>query len=146
MTVTDGVAVYAAIVATGGLLWQVARDAGRTRTRLEVVVKMGGLTFPGRVVEAVIIEIRNRSEHPVQVVAAGIFDQHHPEMRIQTLAGPRGNRSLPEVVQPKDAYTVWIELAELPSGFDVTNPVQGWARAAAGEAFTSTRAPLLRRS
>jgi len=72
LSTTAGIALYAALVATGGLAVQLVREWRTWGTRLKLKVRPMRLAHPGTALTAeaepvVIFEIINHSDHPVMV-------------------------------------------------------------------------------
>jgi hypothetical protein len=140
---TDVIAIYAALVATGSLGWQIARERRQERTRLEVEVRLGFLAFDSGAREAILINISNRSSHPVKVTSAGLLHQSRPKARI-AITNSLPPAGLPVVIAAKDAHQTWIEKTDLPPGeVDLFKPLQAYAGASTGEEFHSRKTTLL---
>ncbi len=145
MDSTTAIAGYAALVGTASLAWQIAHASRASRTRLEVEVRMGFLTFGPRLVDAVLITIFNRSDHAARVTSAGLHAQDGSGRIVNIVQAPQGGE-LPHVIPPHDSHLTWIERADLPPEIDIYEPLRAWARAASGERFDSPATTLMSRS
>jgi len=151
---TTLVALYAAIVATGGLCWQVYtyRRSERTRvdesaTKVDVDVRMGiAATDPP--VEVITVRVINRSRHTVKLTGVSFRHQDKPGYELVSFAFAF-SRGLPQLIASQDAGEVILDSARLRSGeesLDVYRPVVALAKLSTGEVFESPPVLLLRRT
>jgi hypothetical protein len=98
--VTALVAICAAVVATGGLAWQVYSWTQEHATRITVKATWGFLTSGPNISDAVaMVSVYNRSGHPVEVYGVGwvLNDDRSISMHIIVTPGPQESwRSLAE--------------------------------------------------
>jgi len=140
MDSTTAIAVYGAVVATGGLIWQIASRAPARRTVVEVRLSAGLVTYGP--IEVVIITMTNRSDHPVRITSAGVLLQDGSG-RQAVMTRPIADGTLPQVIAPHDAHQVYFEMAEVRAmGIDLRRPVVAWARSADDKRFTSKPRPV----
>jgi hypothetical protein len=107
VTGTLAVAIYAAVVATGGLAWQIVDQVLGRRTRLEVTVSR----TPGEGIadQNVTVRVVNKSRHPVPI--AGSFVWQTATKRHWLINDP-ANTS-PTTLAPRDGMNMFEELSEL---------------------------------
>lgn len=92
MGVGDIIAGYAAVVATVAVAWPIwqARQARRPQVEVELHNTLGWRGDQER--RALFLEARNRGDHPVRVITAGISDEHLDYIfmpgRIEVLKSP----------------------------------------------------------
>jgi hypothetical protein len=151
---TTIVALYAAIVATGGLCWQVysylrseqARQ-DELATKINVDVRMGiAATEPPR--EIITVRIVNRSHHAVELTGVSFQHQDKPGYEIVSFAFAF-SRDLPQKIESHHAGEVMFDSSRLRSGedaLDVYRPVVALARLSTGDVFESPAILLLRRA
>jgi hypothetical protein len=154
MGTTTAVALYAAIVATGGLGWQVYsyRLSERARvhesaTKVDVDIRMGvaGTEPP---LEIITVKVVNRSRHAIKLTGVSFRHQDKPgyELVSFTFAFSRG---LPQTIEPQDAGEVMFDSARLRSGedaLDIYRPITAIAKLSTGDVFESPPIQLLRRA
>ena len=144
MDATAIIAIYAAAIATAGLLWQIYAWWHRTKSHVTVDARIG-LTVP-QAVEIITITVKNRSEHPVRVEGAGIDLQDRSGAAIH-LVQPVPGATLPGAIAPHDSGQTWMERDEAEQrGINVLAPVTVWVRLATGEVVKSKPSPLLKAS
>lgn len=144
MTATTAIAIYAAVLSTAGLAWQVFSWAHRRRSHVTVQARIAFVGYDA--LQVISIEATNTSDHPVRVTSAGLMLQDGSGRQFVILRQPDG-ATLPGVVQPHDSATTWIAQADAESegGFDVFAPVTAWVNLATGQAVTSKPRPLMTR-
>lgn len=77
---TDYIAIYAAVVATGGLGWEIRKARQARRPQIEVVVSFAVLGYlRGEPTNSAHIEVRNRGDIPVRVTSVGFKVQDHSD-------------------------------------------------------------------
>jgi hypothetical protein len=141
---TTAIAIYAAVVATAGVAWQVYTWLRLHGTRVRVTVSNAFLTFPDHLPQVAMITVRNLGGHPIRVTSAG-FDFQDGSGRTVVLTQPPPGASLPGIVQPRDSAETWVEEQHFTSsGIDVFRPLVAWARLATGETFKSKPTTLMR--
>ncbi len=143
MTGTLAVAIYAAVVATGGLLWQIYTyrrnervQRERESTRMEVKCRAAFVPLSPGVLRAVGIEMVNRSQHPVRVTHVWFEHQRRQGWNLPVIDFIAG--SLPVVIEARDSGTLLIARDVLVTGQDAvdpTKPVTAHAGLATGEDF-----------
>jgi hypothetical protein len=135
---TTALAIYAAVVATAGLIWQIYSWRHRRRTEVEVSVSLGEVHVPGlwQSAECVMVKAINRSEHPVRWTGAALASQTRRGEWLMPTAFAEGT-VLPAVIQPRDSHDVLWEANRLVKDLDFAKPVTAIAWLAAGEEFRS---------
>lgn len=126
------VAGYAAIVSTASLAWQVWswRLARQNRVRVKVSAALIGLTN-GEMVDAVSVEVVNRSDHAVRVAGVGLDLQDGSGRQMHQVNTPPG-ATLPGTVASHDSASTYFltENIEQEAGIDVYAPITAWAQLA----------------
>jgi hypothetical protein len=139
------VAIYAAVVATGSVGWQVYAWRHSRATRVEVKAQMAllGMTGGGSI-EAISITAINQGENPIVVRGAGIDSQDGSGSAMHVIQPPPG-ADLPGEVAPRSSGMTYVLKAEAErQGLDVFKPVTAWVRLATGEVIKSKPLPLMR--
>lgn len=137
MDATPIIAGYAAIVATGGLAWQIYAWQHRRRAHVDVQVRYGIAAPVAEAVHMISIEARNRGEHVIRVNSVGLDLQDGSGNTYQRL--PVNFATLPGLIEPFDSATAFIPVAEAEqAGFDVFEPITGWVTLATGELIRSS--------
>jgi hypothetical protein len=143
VSTTTAIAVYAALIATGGLAVQLVREWRTWATRLEVKVRPMKITTPGFVLTqdaepVVVFEIINHSPHPVKVthlwlepLKAGGSSSLFPSPL------PRGTPG-PHEIQPHDAVTLYQTRDSLGEG-DPEQETRAVVATSDGKTFKSKR-------
>jgi hypothetical protein len=142
------IAIYAGVVATASLLWQVYSWWHRRRHRVEVTASMALIGHAGvRATQVIAVTATNRSEHPVRVAGAGLEAQDGSGFLLHVVQQPEGTRAtIPGIVQPNDSGQTYLERPVVEeNGISVVEPVVAWVRLATGEQLRSKPRPLLRR-
>ena len=144
MDAGDITAIYAAVVATAALGWQVFQWRHRRKSHVSVDVKLA--IFPmtaGGVRDGVTIDVTNRSERPIRVTSAGLFMQDGSRRTFVQPQQPPG-AELPGIVESYDSKLTYFWREDLTAaGFDLTRPLQAWANLATGEQERSPKRTLL---
>jgi len=151
---TTVIALYAAIVATGGFCWQVysylrseqARQA-ESATKIDVDVRMGmAATEPP--LEIITVKVINHSRHAVKLTGVSFWHQDKPGYELVSFAFAF-SRGLPQTIEPHDAGEVMFNSSQLRSGedsLDVYGPVIALAKLSTGDVFESPSIQLLRQA
>jgi hypothetical protein len=140
------VAIYAAVLATGSVAWQVYVWRHRRRSHVHVEARMAiiGMTDEGTL-PAVSVTATNRSDHAVWVAGVGL-DLQDGSGRQLHFAQRFPGADLPGVLQPHDSSAALIEQAAVEGeGLSILEPVTAWARLATGELVRFKPRPLMRR-
>jgi hypothetical protein len=144
MGVGTAIAIYAAIVGSGSLGWQVFQWLHARRLRVEVHASIGLVGFgPGNVPAVVSITVINSSDYPVRVANVGIDLQDGSE-RTMNLTTPMPGATVPGVIAPHDSGVGYALKDEVDEQVDVTKPVRVWARLSTGELIHSQARPLMK--
>ncbi len=136
MDLGDGIAIYAAAVATfmAGLRVFEWRHAHRAHVRVEL--RAGLLTMTdGTAPEAIFLKVHNTGDHPVRVDSVGLNLQDGSGRTAQHLQVMPG-ASVPGVVPPRDSGSTYYEVSKL-DGIDPHRPLTGFATLSTGEHVTS---------
>jgi hypothetical protein len=156
---TDLVAVYAAVVSTLAIAWQVVSWLLAHRTRLSVRISRHRLTDetagPGQRVtlDNLLISVTNFSEHPVRIARAQIaspFYGRHNEAFL-FLPNPRGrdedatiggvldvSSDLAGVIEARDSIDAFVPVSSLPrAGLQPWLPLKAVVQTATGQVFAS---------
>jgi hypothetical protein len=134
---TTVIAGYAAIVATGGLAWQVYSWQHRRGVHVDVKVRYGIAAPIAEAVHMISIEACNRGEHVVRVDGIGLDLQDGSGSTYQQVQ-KFNFATLPGSIKPFDAANSFIAVAEAEqAGFDIYEPVTAWVRLATGETIKS---------
>lgn len=103
-------AIYAALIATAALAWNlISWWLGRV-TRLKVLVEptrvlIGDAAGPG---ECLTVVARNLSAHPVQAIAASYEILSPPKRQIEVVPTPHPSQSIPGVIPARSMGLRWI--------------------------------------
>jgi hypothetical protein len=111
---TAWLAAYAALVATGGLAWQVYSWRAQHATRIVVKGTYGFLTMSdGTLSEHMaMVEVYNRSPHPIEIRSVGwVLDAEH-DTSMPIIDRPLG-ASIPGQVAPRSNAQSWLPLRGL---------------------------------
>jgi hypothetical protein len=140
----DPVAIYAAVVSTVALGWQILKERRARRPQVEVKVSYALLGYPSREpAEAAEIEARNRGDHPIRVTSAG-FNLQDDSGRTVVITWQPPGATLPAVVGSRDSGMTYLLREEL-GPLDVFRPLVGWVSLSTGERFHSRPRTLMRR-
>jgi hypothetical protein len=144
--VSDPVAIYAAVVATGSAAWQ-GYAWWRDRTVKASVTVAAGNPVDAGGATLVFITLENRSAFPVRWTQAGLDLQDGSDQFALVGLGEHvaeGFPPLPAVVESHDSHTTAIEAEKvLAWGFDLTQPMTAQARVGSGQVFKSEPRTLL---
>lgn len=143
---TDPLAIYASVVATGGLGWNVYSWRRARTNDVQVSASWVFIGSPSGAEESIAITAVNRGDRPVRVVAAGVVSQDDQKQLLQVIAPPPG-ASIPGTVPPNDSGMTYLMLSILEEEhqIDLFKPVQAWVRLATNEMIVS-KARRLRES
>ena len=142
-TATAIVAIYAALVATGSLGWQVYFWWHRRQARVEVSAAVGIAATGLGTAEVVTVTAVNRSEFPVNVKSVG-FDTQDGSGRTLALLHPNPGSTLPGRIEPQDSGMAVSPKNQLEdNGLDLTKPVTAWVRLSTDDLVRSKPPPLL---
>jgi len=140
----DPVAIYAAVVSTIALGWQIRKERRARRPQVEVKVSYALLGYPSRgPAEVAHIEARNRGDLPVRVNSAGFNLQDGSGNALAITRQPPG-ATLPGVIGPRDAGFTYLLEDEL-GPLDLYRPLVGWVSLSTGERIHSKPHTMLRR-
>jgi hypothetical protein len=112
VTGTTLIAVYAAIVGTAGLVWQVTSWYLDRRTRVKVDIEIGVLVPQGH--DTVTVKAVNQSGHTVQVLNAYLLLQDGSGRRLTPMQVPPG-ATIPGTVEPHGVVSTYFLRDELPA-------------------------------
>ena len=144
MNATDYIAIYAAVVATGGLGWEIRKARQARRPQVEVVVSFAVLGYlRGEPTNSAHIEVRNRGDIPVRVTSVG-FEVQDQSDRIAAIHWQQPGATLPGVIGPRDSGFTYLLEHELGS-LDLYRPLVAWASLSTGERIHSKPVTLLKR-
>jgi hypothetical protein len=131
------VAGYAAIVSTASLAWQVISWHLARRNRVKVAVKAALLGFDnGEMVDAVCVEVVNRSDHAVRVTGVGLFLQDGSGRQLHQIREPPG-ATIPGTVAAHDSGSTFFTVEDIEDSVDVYEAITGWVQLATGEMVRS---------
>lgn len=143
MSTTAVVAVYAALIATAGLLWQIYTWTTQHRTRVRVLKRYGFIMLGGGPGTSVLsVEAINRSAHPVHIASVGFMtaDRKQTLMIMQPMPGA----SLPGPLAPRTSGSAFSPLDDFEQdGYD-TDGLVAYVRLQTGDVICSKRAPRLK--
>jgi len=138
------VAVYAAVISTAALAWQVASWRLSRKDRVDVTVRFVVIgTSP--VTHGVAVTAVNVSDHDVRVEAVGLYLQDGSGGAYQQFRQPP-IADLPGVISSHDSGATYFDLADVEeAGIDVFKPLTAWVRLSTGKTIES-KATTLRSS
>ena len=140
----DPVAIYAALVSTVALGWQILKERRARRPQVEVQIRYSLIGYPGPgAAEAAHIEARNRADMPVRVTGAGFNAQDGSEYVAFITHQPPG-ATLPGMIGPRDSGFTYLLKDEL-GPLDPFRPLVGFVSLSTGERILSQPTTLLRR-
>jgi hypothetical protein len=135
--------VYAAVIATAALTWQVWIFLQGRRHRVDVGVAYAIMGKPLGPESVVVVSAVNRSDRVARVTSCGLYTQEDPP-RQWVAFRPDPLSSLPGTVEPNDVCKQFIGADLLvSSGFDLHEPLRSWAWLATGELVESEPRRLL---
>jgi hypothetical protein len=129
MNPTDIIAGYAALVSTGGVVWEVLRFRQERRLRVEVILDPVLLAGDESISWGARIQVRNRSDYPVRVTMVSL----HQDGKKPSIWKPPP-ATIPGTVEAHDAGSVSLyvdELAEMD--LDPSRPIVPRATLSTGE-------------
>ncbi|MGO9960776.1 MAG: hypothetical protein ACLP50_33160 [Solirubrobacteraceae bacterium] len=131
---TTALAIYAAMVATGGIAWQIYTWRHGRRPHIVVTVEMAyPMTLTGPTPPMIAITAISHTNHPVRATNAGIRADSVPG---QTAWGVRPHplSSIPGVIPPHDSAQSFVDAQSLVNqGVDLHQPLCGAVRLSTGE-------------
>jgi hypothetical protein len=135
---TTALAIYAAVLATVGVGWEVYSWLHRQRTRVDVNVSLGQTHIPGlwQSADCVMVTAINHSEYPVRWTSAGLASQKKRGEWLMPASFAEGTM-LPAVIQPHDSHVVLWEAGTLARDLDFSKPVTATVGLASGDTFRS---------
>lgn len=128
-------AIYAAIVATLALAWQVVSWIREHRTSVRVRVRRVFLDTRQWARPAVEVRVYNSSQHPVRVIRFGLYSQQDGDTPLALVYGSGG--SIPGIVVPNDVGSGYFALDHLETYADSSQPIVGFVVLADYEARKS---------
>jgi hypothetical protein len=136
--VSDGVAIYAAVVGTGSLSWQIVWQVHRARRadqpQIDVHIRTAVIGIPGGSVSTVVVEAVNRGDRSVGIRGAGLELQDGSGETFVS-AQSRFVDSIPGTVEPHDSLKRQFEVETLEqNGFDLRQPLVGFVNLVSGVA------------
>jgi hypothetical protein len=138
MSAGDAVAIYAALVGTASLAWQImrARRADNPGVTVTVANAMIGLG-DGNADWTLSVKAVNGGGLPVGISGAGL-DLQDGSGRTFVMARGFALDSIPGTVQPRHDATAFFPVTLLEQhGFDLTRPVVGFVNLATGDTIRS---------
>jgi hypothetical protein len=137
VTVGDAVAIYAAVVGTASLEWQIVRARRTDRPGITVTVANAMLGYAGAPVWTVSVKAINLGERPAGVHGAGL-DLQDGSGGTFVLGLPHELDSIPGTVQPRHDVNAFIPVDVLEqNGFDLRRPIVGFVNLATGDTIRS---------
>jgi hypothetical protein len=127
----DPIAIYAAVVSTVALGWQIQKERRARRPQVEVRAYMGLLSFPTGMRPALQIEARNRSDHPTRVASAGFHVQDNSGDVLAIFSDQPG-ATIPGVIPARDSGFTYL-LPDQLGKLDPNRPVVAWVSLSTGE-------------
>jgi hypothetical protein len=139
----DGIAIYAGVVGTVSLGWQIMRARRADRPGINVTVANAMIGFTdGNAAWTVCVKAINLGEHPVGVQGVGL-DLQDGSGRTFVLARPHQLDSIPSTVDPRHDASAYFPVDVLEqNGFDLTRPLVGFVNLATGDVARSTPTTL----
>ena len=137
MSVGDGVAIYAALVGTVSLAWQVLRARRSDRPGITVLLSNEMLGARAALVPKVCVKAVNGGERPIGVTAAGLELQDGSGCTYEMFSRKPAD-TLPGTVQPRHEGNCYFDVDQLEvNGFDLTRPLVGFVNLATGDRVRS---------
>jgi hypothetical protein len=144
MTATSWLALYAALVSTLGLVWQIhvfrrnrELEEQRERTDVEVIAESSILLQTVRI-PVLIVTVRNRGKYRVTVTTLRIEQEHRPHWSVTPLVF--NGKGIPLEVAPRDGEDLILQTSLYDFGSDAidrTKPLTATAELSTGESFRS---------
>jgi hypothetical protein len=143
MSNTTIIAIYAALIATASVAWQIYVWRHRQKTHVEVVVRMAlSSPAPGVTQYALTVTAINRSEHAVRVTGVGVDLPNG--LQYHQLESGQGDASLPGPIPSHDSAFAMLMREDVErEGLDVYEPITGWVRLSTGKIVTSSPTQVL---
>jgi hypothetical protein len=140
MNLTNIIAGYAALVSTGGVVWEVLRFRQERRLRVEVILDPILLAGEESIGWGARIQVRNRSDHPVRVTMVSL-DQDGKKPSIWKPVPA----TIPGTVEAHDAGSVSLHVDELAAmDLDPSRPIIPWATLSTGEPLEGKAVTVLK--
>jgi len=141
VSLTTIVAVYAALVATGGLIWQIYIWLQSRKPQVAVEVSIGLPASP-EPEWWIMVKVINRGDYTVNVNSVG-FDLQDGSGRSLVLINQPPPATIPGTVAAHDQGFTYIPVSS-PNVeiLDLYRPLIGWANLATGEHIESTSKTL----
>lgn len=138
------IAIYGALLASLGFVWQVFTWWRSSGTRITVTVRGGIVGTPGvHADEVVLITAINDSGHEMRLDSAGVELQDGSGSKLFVTMPPNG-ATIPGLVAPHSSAKTWIEKADADrAGIDVFQPLRGFVYAANGKQYRSKPTTLM---
>lgn len=135
---TVALAIYAAVVATGGFLWQLYQWFHARRPHIFVGTSMSFMHVGPDLIDVVAIAVVNRSAYQVRVTSLGIDLQDGSGRTLQPYRTEPGS-TLPGVVAPQDSGTAYMLRSDVEARgvIDVHEPLTAFANLSTGETHRS---------
>ena len=93
-------------------------------THVVVEISFGFVALGPRLVDTVLVTVRNRSKHPVRVENVAV-ELNDGSKRVGLVPGTKPGATIPGVVAPHDSGMTWFESADLvPMGLDLYRPAR----------------------
>ena len=140
-------AIYAAVVATGGLAWNLWTWRRARTNVVDIQLRTGYMTMSDGSVgpEIITIHVANRGDRPIRVHGAGLLLQDGSGGQLVIPQPPPG-AEIPGTIQPNDSgMTYMLREAAERRGIDMFSPMVGWVSLATGEKVRSKAQRLLSR-
>jgi len=136
---TTGIALYAALIATGGLAVQLIREWRTWSTRVQVEMRRMTLAAPGEANEPVVIfTITNRSDHPVKITHLGTEPIRSGGKSLFFPAPLPAGIPGPFPVPPHDSITLYQPDSSFADG-EPEHRTRARVSTSDGKSFTSSR-------
>jgi len=126
----DGLAIFAAVVATAAFAWNVASWVLGHVTRIKVRIDPTNLVMGEGPVENLTITARNLSEHPVQAVAASFEVIGPPRRTVDLVPIPHQSQSIPGVIPPRSMGLRWMPREDAEYAGLVGVPIRAYVQTA----------------
>jgi hypothetical protein len=135
---TTALAIYAAVVATCGVGWQVYTWWHGNRPHVLVTVEVGyPIASTGPLAPMIVITAISRTDHPIRATNAGIRAESLPG-KIGWGVHPHPLSSIPGVIPPHDSAQSFIDLGSVKAqGTDLSKPIRGAVKLSTGEVLWS---------
>ena len=143
MSATTIVAIYAAVVSTAAVLFQIFQWVHGHRHHVEVRIRPAVMAINGTAKAVVTIDAVNHGDHVVHINGAGLDMQNGSGATIVPMQPP--GATIPGELAPRASSMTYLVEEEIRSqGIDITKPVSGWVRLDTNDVIRSKAAPLLK--